>query len=131
MIARNLSSELLLVLYADKCKLGKMVRFYDDPVQIAFAETALGLFFKELPALGMQKSDLLVHAIGGVTVTSRCFTYMRKLFRSANMPLAGTDLATHQARSVWLVLDSGHLVVRSATRTSPAIGKMQPNQLAC
>jgi chemotaxis receptor (MCP) glutamine deamidase CheD len=130
MIARNLRSELLLVLYADKCKLGKMVRFYDNPVQIAFAETALELFFKELPALGIQKSDLLVHAIGGVTATSRCFTYIRRLLRSANLPLAGTDLAANQARSVWLVLGSGRLVVRSATLPTAAICPMQPNQLA-
>jgi chemotaxis receptor (MCP) glutamine deamidase CheD len=130
MIARNLSSELLLVLYADKCKLGKMVRFYDDPVQTAFAETALGMFFKELPGLGLQKSDLRLHAIGGLTATSRCFTYMRRWLRSVNIPLAGTDLATDQARSVWLVLDSGHLIVRSATRTIAAIRPMQPKQLA-
>jgi chemotaxis receptor (MCP) glutamine deamidase CheD len=130
MIARNLASELLLVLYADKSKLGKMVRFYDDPVQIAFAETALELFFKELPTLGMQKSDLLVHAIGGVTSTSRSFTSMRRLLRAANIPLAGTDLAANQTRSVWLVLGSGHLIVRSTTHHTAAICPIQPNQMA-
>jgi len=130
MIARDLSSELLLVLYANKCKLGKMVRFYEDPAQIAFAEMALGLFFKELSALGIQKSDLRLHASGGVTAASRSFTSMQRLLRRANIPLNGTDLATDQARSVWLVLGSGHLIVRSATRTNSRIRSRQPKQLA-
>jgi chemotaxis receptor (MCP) glutamine deamidase CheD len=129
MVARNVSSELLLVIYADKCKLGKMLRFSNDTAQVAFAETALELFFKELPALGMQKSDLRVHLIGGVTATTGCFAYMRRLLRSANISLAGQDLATDQSRSIWLVLDSGHLIVRSSTHRTSAICTL-PDQLA-
>jgi chemotaxis receptor (MCP) glutamine deamidase CheD len=112
LIARSIHSDVLLVFYAPTVKLGMMLRLGNNPDQITFANSALGMVLTELSALGVQRQELVVYEIGGLSPRSKCLRCLRHLLATEKIAVRASDVGNNQVRSAWLSLDSGRLIVR-------------------
>ena len=91
-----------------------------------YADIAVPLLLEEMVRLGALKSRMVVNLIGGAQMIqaagfegtldmgARNLERTRKVLASGGMGVSGADTGGTQGRSVWLSVDSGKVMVRTA-----------------
>ena len=123
--AKNITSDVVLLLYSLEFQLGVLLPlplFSNDQAsetsgeERAYMQSAMAMILNEFRTLGVKKRELLVYAVGGAEAGETVATSdlaVKSALWAHSLALSASDLGGNQARSVWMDVETGRIIIRS------------------
>jgi chemotaxis receptor (MCP) glutamine deamidase CheD len=143
LIARHVSSDIVLAIHAPTAGFAALMRFssHDSRLDVVratqnpwcCADTGTWLLLESAKSMGIDLNDLSVFAVGGAVLPAPAGSAsagqlnqaaLRNVLKGEGLHLKGEDLGGNVLRSLWFETDSGRIIVRTAANRISSIDQL-------